>query len=113
MIVTNVVIAVLSSAIIAYMLSLSEFLATRQTSALTLCVVGVTKQLLLIALAMSIFGDKLGLANVFGFVVALSGVSLYNYARRTGTIGGSVSPTIAGRAPQDAISGEDNELQTT
>ena len=46
----KVAFAILSSASIAYSLSLSEFFATRQTSALTLCVVGVTKQLLLIGL---------------------------------------------------------------
>jgi solute carrier family 35 protein C2 len=87
-----VALAIFSSAVIAFALSLSEFFATRQTSALTLCVVGVTKQLLLIALAMGIFGEKLGMMNALGFVVALAGVALYNYAKKTGTIQAAGDP---------------------
>jgi solute carrier family 35 protein C2 len=110
-----VALCILGSATLAFALSLSEFVATRKTSALTLCVVGVTKQLLLIGLAMFVFGDRLGKMNILGFGVALSGVALYNYAKWSGGMrGGQVATPRDLRDPQDdSDGGNDLELKPT
>lgn len=67
----------LSSAI-AYFLSLSEYLLTKQTSALTLSVCGVAKQALITGLAMMVFHEKMGGVNLLGVLLSLTGIVLYN-----------------------------------
>lgn len=67
------------SSSVAFLLSISEFVVTRKTSALTLCVTGISKQVLIIGLAMIIFGDRMRFANVVGFAITIAGIGLYNY----------------------------------
>lgn len=85
-----VVFWVVASSVLAFLLTIFEYLVTRVTSALTLCVVGITKQMLIICLAMALFGDRLNPANLAGFLLALLGIFLYK------TTGASAS---AGRHP--------------
>ena len=74
---------ILASSVLSFFLSLSEFAVTKLTSALTLCVTGITKQILIIGVAMYWFGDKLKFLNIVGFSLTLSGIALYNYIKYT------------------------------
>lgn len=69
------------TSIIAFLLSVAEFTVTGLTSALTMCVTGIAKQVLIVGLAMVIFGDHLGVVNAVGFTMSIVGISLYNYLK--------------------------------
>lgn len=74
----GVVTCVLGSSTLALALSIAELVVTRKTSALTLCIVGISKQALIVALAMLFFGERPAGANLFGFVLTLIGIGAYN-----------------------------------
>jgi solute carrier family 35 protein C2 len=99
-IVLETLTCVLFSAGLAFLLSLTELVATRSTSALTLCVVGVIKQLLLILAAMTVFSERVGSVNLVGFGVAMVGVAIYNYSKyAAAAIAATAAAAAAAAAP--------------
>lgn len=69
------------TSLLAFFLSMSELLATRYTSALTLCVVGISKQVFIVVVALTVFSETVHSANVVGFVLTFLGIVLYNFDR--------------------------------
>jgi solute carrier family 35, member C2 len=69
---------IFASSCLAYFLSLSEYLLTQKTSALTLSVCGIAKQVLITAIAMAVFHEKLGGANIVGVFLCFVGIAAYN-----------------------------------
>jgi solute carrier family 35 protein C2 len=96
---------ILASSSIAFCLSFSEYLVTRLTSALTLCVTGITKQCFIVALAMALFHEKLAVKNALGFGLTIAGIALYNWLKwHQGALqsagGGGASASVVGAAVQ-------------
>lgn len=69
---------IFASSCLAYLLSLSEYLLTQKTSALTLSVCGIAKQVLITALAVAVFHEKLGRVNTLGVLLCFVGIAAYN-----------------------------------
>ena len=70
----------LSSAV-AFLLTVAEFTITGLTSALTMCVTGIAKQIIIVAIAMVLFGERLGRVNAIGFGMSIVGICFYNYLK--------------------------------
>jgi solute carrier family 35, member C2 len=64
-----------------FLLILSEYVVVHETSVLTFSVAGILKEIILIAISMLIFGDRLLFINYIGIIVSLSGIGSYNYLR--------------------------------
>jgi solute carrier family 35 protein C2 len=77
----EVVLCILISSAIAFFLSLSEYLLTLHTSALTMAVSSIAKQLFVIAAAMIFFREHLGGMNLVGVAVTTMGIAYYNYIK--------------------------------
>lgn len=67
------------SAWIVFGVSISGFILTRKTCALTYSIIQIGERVLIVALAMLTFGDQVGIWNAIGFGLTLSGIALYNY----------------------------------
>ena len=80
---------VMVTSVLAFLLAISEFLVTLLTSALTLCIAGIAKQVLIIALAMAVFHDYITLWTAVGFGISMVGIAMYNYDK----FSGNTSPT--------------------
>ena len=65
-------------AMVAFCLTLAEFALLNETSALTIMMIGVLKDILAIVLGILIFGDKFGVGNVGGLILCILGVIGYN-----------------------------------
>jgi solute carrier family 35 protein C2 len=65
-------------ALAAFCLTLAEFELLNETSALTIMMIGVVKDILAIALGVILFGDKFGTENFAGLALCLAGVVGYN-----------------------------------
>jgi solute carrier family 35 protein C2 len=65
-------------ALMAFCLTLAEFELLNETSALTMMMFGVVKDIAAILLSMVVFGDKFGITNVGGLMLCLAGVIGYN-----------------------------------
>ena len=72
---------ILASSSLAFFLSFSEYIVTRLTSALTLCVTGITKQCAIVAIAMFLFHEHLKMNNALGFALTITGIALYNWLK--------------------------------
>lgn len=72
------IVVVGCGATMAFLLTLSEFELLRETSALTIMMIGVVKDIVAIILSMVVFGDKFGMDNVLGLSLCLMGVVGYN-----------------------------------
>jgi len=70
-----------SNATVAFSLNLSVFLLIGRTSALTMNVAGVIKDWLLIGLSTALFKSPVTTLNLFGYLIAFTGVCWYNYAK--------------------------------
>ncbi|OLY83933.1 putative sugar phosphate/phosphate translocator [Smittium mucronatum] len=85
---------------LATMMILSEFFLISLTSVLTLAVVGILKEVLMIILAVLIFGDQLTLINILGLFITIMGISLYNYLKVYGNLDmhkrGQTTPSLRG-----------------
>ncbi|CDK26812.1 unnamed protein product [Kuraishia capsulata CBS 1993] len=67
--------------LLAFAMTLSEFILLSHASLLTLSIAGIFKELLTILLGFLIFGDKLSLINIFGLAITLGDIMWYNYFR--------------------------------
>ena len=65
-------------ALMAFCLTLAEFELLNETSALTMMMFGVVKDIAAILLSMVVFGDTFGMTNVAGLILCLAGVIGYN-----------------------------------
>lgn len=65
-------------ALVAFLLTLTEFELLNETSALTIMMIGVLKDVLAIVLGVIVFGDHFGFANIVGMAMCLGGVVGYN-----------------------------------
>lgn len=65
-------------ALVAFLLTLTEFELLNETSALTIMMIGVLKDVLAIVLGVIVFGDNFGFANIIGMTMCLGGVVGYN-----------------------------------
>lgn len=72
---------VFMSSCLAYFLSLSEYVLTQKTSALSLSVCGIAKQALITALAMMVFHEKIGGTNIIGVLLCFAGIAAYNLTK--------------------------------
>lgn len=62
-------------------LNVSEYLLIKETSSLTLTVLGICKELVLIGSSVLLFGDQLTDINIVGYIIALIGIVIYKYHR--------------------------------
>ena len=65
-------------AILAFFLNMSFVFCVSVTSALTMCVVGIIRLILIILLSTALFDKDLSVLNQLGLVIALLGVTFYN-----------------------------------
>eukprot|EP00494_Astrolonche_serrata_P006004 UN06021 len=63
----------------AFCLNISEILLIGETSAVTACVVGISKLLVVISLSQIIFGVDANPVNVTGVFITALGIGYYNY----------------------------------
>mmetsp|Transcript_27631 Transcript_27631/g.90391 ORF Transcript_27631/g.90391 Transcript_27631/m.90391 type:complete len:228 (-) Transcript_27631:20-703(-) len=74
---------VFASACIAFTMTLTEFALLHSTSALTVMVTGICKEVTTIVVSVIIFGDRLSAENISGLLLILGGVAAYTHARTT------------------------------
>jgi len=67
--------------LIAFSLNFSELLVIQKTSALTMCVIGTLKFVILVPISVAAFGHHLNVVNVIGIFVAAIGIGLYQYVK--------------------------------
>ncbi|OZJ04118.1 hypothetical protein BZG36_02865 [Bifiguratus adelaidae] len=65
--------------LLAFAMTLAEFYLIKNTNTVTLSVAGVSKEIVVIALSVMIYGDELTGVNLLGLVVSISGILAYNY----------------------------------
>ena len=66
-------------ATMALCMSLAEFELVKETSAVTVSVIGTGKDVFTVAAAVLVFGDGFGVENFFGLLFVVSGIAAYNY----------------------------------
>eukprot|EP00757_Euglenozoa_sp_SAG-D1_P007748 gene7748-382_t len=69
------------SGMLAMVLSIAEFAVVKKTSALTLVVAGIAKQIIIVALAIIIFKDTVTINTAIGFSMTILGLIGYNYMK--------------------------------
>jgi len=67
--------------LIAFSLNFSELLVIQKTSALTMCVIGILKFVIVIPISVAVFGHHLNVVNVMGIFVTGIGIGLYQYTK--------------------------------
>lgn len=72
---------ILFPGVLAFLMTASEFALLKRTSAVTLSVCGIFKEVLTISAAGLIFGDKLTTINISGLVVTIASIAAYNYMK--------------------------------
>jgi len=72
---------VLLGSVMAFSLNVSELFVIRETSALTLCIFGVLKFLLIIVLSVIFFDYELTILNEVGIALSVAGLIVYNYVK--------------------------------
>ena len=66
-------------ATMALCMSMAEFELVKETSAVTVSVIGTGKDVFTVAAAVLVFGDGFGVENFFGLLFVVSGIAAYNY----------------------------------
>ena len=69
------------SGTLTFALILTEYKVVQETSVLTFAITGIFKEIVLIALSMIVFGDRLILVNYVGIVISIGGIAGYNWLR--------------------------------
>lgn len=69
----------LLGALMAFCMSMAEFELLKETSAVTVMVIGTAKDVVTVACSIVIFGDVFGWENFFGMCFVLAGIAAYNY----------------------------------
>lgn len=72
------ILLILSTGVIAYFLNLTNFLATKYTSPLTVTIAGCVKQVVTIILSVLIFDKSITLLNALGIVITMAGSLWYS-----------------------------------
>lgn len=72
---------ILFPGLLAFLMTASEFALLKRTSAVTLSVCGIFKEVLTISAAGLIFGDRLTKINISGLVVTIASIAAYNYLK--------------------------------
>ncbi|KAJ3117691.1 Triose-phosphate Transporter [Nowakowskiella sp. JEL0407] len=72
---------ILSGAVLAFLMLMSEYRLISETSVVTFSISGICKEILTITVSHFIFGDTYTSTNIFGLVVSLIGLGMYNYVR--------------------------------
>ena len=71
------------NAALAYFVNLLNFLVTKHTSALTLQVLGNGKGVAAVVVSVMVFRNPVTPASVIGYLITVSGVMLYMFAKRS------------------------------
>lgn len=71
------------NAALAYFVNLLNFLVTKHTSALTLQVLGNGKGVAAVVVSVMVFRNPVTFASVIGYLITVSGVMLYMFAKRS------------------------------
>lgn len=69
--------------LLCFALVISEYLLMKLTSAVTMSVAGICKEILMIMVSIVFFGDVLIWINYIGLMISLAGIGLYHYMRMT------------------------------
>ena len=77
----TLILAVFGGSFLAFLMVLVEFELVRSTSAVTLSVAGIFKEILTISFSVLFFKDLFSLNTIVGLVVSLIGICMYNYYR--------------------------------
>ena len=72
---------ILFPGVLAFLMTASEFALLKRTSAVTLSVCGIFKEVLTISAAGLIFGDPLTPINISGLCVTIASIAAYNYMK--------------------------------
>ncbi|CAD0083003.1 unnamed protein product [Aureobasidium vineae] len=72
---------ILFPGVLAFLMTASEFALLKRTSAVTLSVCGIFKEVLTISAAGVIFGDKLTPINISGLIVTIASIAAYNFMK--------------------------------
>jgi drug/metabolite transporter (DMT)-like permease len=99
-----------SGVILSFSLNLSELELIQHTSALTLCVLGVIKFLLVLALNALIFDSQLTLMNKIGCSLAVLGITLYNVTKYKQLQGQSNSNLIYNNSTSSSNHNDNNKI---
>ncbi|SPQ93087.1 unnamed protein product (mitochondrion) [Plasmodiophora brassicae] len=82
---SDVILSTLSMLLIgsglAFLLNMSELIVVQWSSALSLCVAGVFKLIIVIIVSSALFDFRPSIVNVFGCVLSLVGIAGYNWVR--------------------------------
>ena len=71
------------NAALAYFVNLLNFLVTKYTSALTLQVLGNGKGVAAVVVSVMVFRNPVTFASIIGYLITVSGVMLYMFAKRS------------------------------
>jgi len=80
-------------AILAFMLSFSEYLLLSQTSSLTLAISGIFKEVCILVMATTINGDQLSSLNICCFFACVLGICLHVYLKFRNELHKKVNPS--------------------
>lgn len=69
--------------LLAFLMTASEFALLQRTSVVTLSVCGIFKEVITIAAAGVVYGDKMTRINVIGLFITICAIAAYNYMRVT------------------------------
>ncbi|RKP36139.1 triose-phosphate transporter family-domain-containing protein [Dimargaris cristalligena] len=78
---TGIVVYTIVGGFLALAMIICEFRLIQLTSTVTLSVCGIAKEILMIALSMLVFGDKMTPLNTLGLVISIIGILYYNLDR--------------------------------
>jgi len=80
------------NASLAYFVNLLNFLVTKHTSALTLQVLGNGKGVAAVVVSVMVFRNPVTLASVIGYLITVSGVMSYMFAKRSAAVAKALLP---------------------
>ena len=80
------------NASLAYFVNLLNFLVTKHTSALTLQVLGNGKGVAAVVVSVMVFRNPVTFASVIGYLITVSGVMLYMFAKRSSAEANKLPP---------------------
>lgn len=87
--------------LLAFLMTASEFALLKRTSVVTLSVCGIFKEVLMIVVSSTVFGDELTRINVSGLAITIASIATYNYMKFV------KMRSEARRDAQDALAKED------
>lgn len=105
---------ILFPGVLAFLMTASEFALLKRTSAVTLSVCGIFKEVLTISAAGLIFGDKLTTINISGLVVTIASIAAYNYMKMSSMRDGAKRDAHQQMAAEEAmLSTEESSVKST